>query len=106
EQEIAVPLALGASRGRLFRQLLMESALLATVGAALGMWLAQMLRQVLILALAAGKSDVSLSIETDWRVLLFITIVAALTCITFGAVPALRATQTEPLTAIRCDGST
>jgi len=104
EREIAVRLALGASRGRLFRQLLMESALLATVGAALGMWLAQMLRQVLILALSAERPEVSLSIETDWRVLLFITIVAALTCIAFGAVPALRATHTDPITAMKSGG--
>lgn len=104
EREIAVRLALGASRWRLFRQLLMESALLATLGAALGIGLAQMLSRVLILALSTERSAVSLAIETDWRVLLFVAMVAVFTCIACGAVPALRATQTEPITAMKSAG--
>jgi putative ABC transport system permease protein len=104
ERELAVRLALGASRGRLFRHLLMESALLASTGAALGMWLAQTLSRVLILALSTERSEVSLSIETDWRVFLFIAIVATFTCVAFGAVPALRATGTDPITAMKSGG--
>ena len=104
EPEIAVRLALGASRWRLFRQLLLESGLLAIVGAALGMGLAQFLSQVLIQSLSTERAAVTLSIDTDWRVLLFAALVAALTCIAFGAAPALRATQTDPITAMRSAG--
>ncbi len=104
EPEIAVRLALGASRWRLFRELLLESGLLAIAGAALGMGLAQFLTQVLIQSLSTEGAAVTLSIHTDWRVLLFAALVAAITCIAFGAAPALRATQTEPITAMRSAG--
>jgi predicted permease len=104
EPEIAVRLALGASRWRLFRELLLESGLLAITGAALGMGLAQFLSQVLIQSLSTESAAVTLSIDTDWRVLLFAALVAAITCIAFGAAPALRATQTEPITAMRSAG--
>ena len=104
EPEIAVRLALGASRWRLFRELLLESGLLAITGAALGMGLAQFLSQVLIQSLSTESAAVTLSIDTDWRVLLFAALVAAITCIAFGAAPALRATQTEPITAMRSVG--
>ena len=104
ESEIAVRLALGASRWRLFRELLLESGLLAIAGAALGMGLAQFLSQVLIQSLSTESAAVTLSIDTDWRVLLFAALVAAITCIAFGAAPALRATQTEPITAMRSAG--
>ena len=104
EREIAVRLAVGASRWRLFRQLLMESGLLSIVGAVLGTGLAQILTQVLIRSLSTERAAVSLSIDTDWRVLLFAALVATLTCIAFGVAPALRATQTEPITAMRSAG--
>jgi predicted permease len=104
EPEIAVRLALGASRWRLFRELLLESGLLAITGAALGTGLAQFLSQVLIQSLSTESAAVTLSIDTDWRVLLFAALVAAITCIAFGAAPALRATQTEPIAALRSAG--
>jgi predicted permease len=100
-REIAVRLALGASRGRLLRQLLAESGLLAAIGAGLGILLAQTLSGVLILAITPEGDRVNLRISTDWRVLLFTAAVALATCIVFGALPAMRATHAQPASAMK-----
>src|SRR6266581_427462 len=104
EHEVAVRLALGASRGRLLRQLLSESALLATIGTALGIYLAQFLSRILVWSLSTESGSVRLAVKTDWRVLLFAAGLAALTCAFFGAAPALRATSTEPAAAMKSRG--
>ena len=104
EREMAVRLALGASRLRLFRQLLAECGLLAAIGAALGIAVAQLLSRVLVWALSTESMSVKLRVEADWRVLLFALGVAALTCVAFGAAPAFRATRTEPITAMNVAG--
>lgn len=104
EREVAVRLALGASRGRLLRQLLTESGLVAAIGGTLGIGLAQLLSRVLVWSLSAESSSVNLPMETDWRVLLFAAAVAALTCVFFGVLPALRATKAEPVTAMKAGG--
>jgi len=102
EPEIAVRLALGASRGRLIRQLLAESGLLAAVGASLGVALAHALSRLLVWSVASegGRLD----LYTDWRVLLFTAAVAVLTCAVFGMAPALRATVTDPAAAMKAGG--
>jgi predicted permease len=104
EREMAVRLALGASRGRLLRQLLAETGLLAVMGAALGIGLAQSLSRFLVWALSTEDTEVNLRIATDWRVLLFAAGATALTCIIFGLVPALRATKAEPVAAMKAGG--
>ena len=90
-REIAVRLALGASRGRLLRQLLAESALLAAIGGGLGIALSQTLCRVLFWAILPEGQKTDLRIVTDWRVLLYAGAAAVLTCVVFGALPALRA---------------
>ena len=104
EREMAVRLALGASRTRLLRQLLVESGLLAGSGAALGILLADWLSRILVWSLSTDSDSVYLPLATDWRVLLFAASVAVLTCIVFGAAPALRATNTEPVSAMKTAG--
>jgi predicted permease len=104
EREIAVRLALGAARGRVMRQLLVESALLAVVGAALGIGLAEVLSRALVIALANGGDNVVLSTGMDWRVLLFAAGVAAVTCVVFGMAPSFRASGADPVTAMRSGG--
>jgi predicted permease len=89
--EIAVRLALGASRGRLIRQLLTESLLLAMAGAAFGVALASVASRWLVSLLVTADEPVSLDTGLDWRVLSFSLAVALVTCVLFGLAPALRA---------------
>src|SRR5262245_24820213 len=96
ELEIAVRQALGASRARLVRQLLVESLLLAAVGAALGAGLALSLSRLLVAFLSTSAYPVFLELAPDWRVLGFAAGLAVLTCLLFGLAPAIRATRKGP----------
>jgi putative ABC transport system permease protein len=96
EREIAVRLAIGASRSRLIRQLLVESLLLAFSGALLGALLAQGLSTYLVGFLTTTNSPIFVDLGTDWRLLGFTAALAILTCILFGLTPAIRATKTSP----------
>ncbi len=92
-REIAVRLALGASRPRLVRQLLIESVGLATLGAAVGLLFATWGTQALIATRPFGSGTLQLEAPLDWRVLGFTSVVALVTGIVFGLAPALRATR-------------
>ena len=93
EKEMGMRMAVGAGRGRLIRQLLAESLLLAAIGATLGAFLAHNLSQVLVGSLSTQRDPLFVDLGTDWRVLGFTTGLAVLTCILFGLAPALRATS-------------
>jgi predicted permease len=101
EREIAVRQAIGASRGRLVRQLLAESLLLAVLGAALGAVLAQTLSRGLVAFLTTTNNRLFVGLGTDWRVLGFTAALAVATCLLFGLLPALRATHLAPAAAMR-----
>jgi predicted permease len=102
QREMAIRMALGASRRRLLRQLLMASSLLAISGAAIGVALAQPLSQLLVALLNTSQDTIHLSIAADWRVLLFAAGVAVLTCIVFGTFPAMRGTSVDPVSSLKC----
>ena len=101
EREIAVRLALGASRLRVARQLLAESALIAIAGAGAGALLAQWLSRVLVASLATERERVFVEVSGDWRVFVFTALLAASTCLIFGLLPAIRATATSPGAAMK-----
>ncbi|MGC2422602.1 MAG: ABC transporter permease [Candidatus Acidiferrales bacterium] len=102
EKEISIRLAIGSSRGRLIRQLLTESMLLAVLGGALGILIASWSAKFLAALVTGSDSAVKLSIDS--RVLMFTAGISILTGILFGLVPALLASRMDLATPIK--GST
>jgi predicted permease len=92
ERDIALRLAIGASRGQVIQQLMTESLLLALAGAALALPLALELSR-LLLALLSTDASMFVDLSPDWRVFAFTAGLAALACLLFGMTPALRATR-------------
>jgi len=97
QKELSVRLSLGATRGRLVRQLLTESLLLAGIGGALGILVGYWGRQ--LLPGAAGRMT-----GLDWRILLFVLIVSCVTGVVFGIAPALRGTGMNVSSALKETG--
>jgi predicted permease len=95
QREIGIRLALGASRGRLIRQLLTESILLACVGGAIGVLLAFWTSDLLLHMVARGPNPVPLDVRLDARILAFTAGVSIFTGLLFGLIPALRATRVD-----------
>jgi len=102
-REIAVRSALGAARGRIIRQLLTESLVIALAGAALGTLLAVAGVRVLVAFLPAGFPRAS-EIRLDSTVFAFTLVVAILTGLLFGLVPALTASRTDLQQSLRESG--
>lgn len=104
EKEIAVRLAVGATRSRLIRQLLSESLLLAGLGAVFGALLARGLSQFLVSFLSTQSDPLFVNLGTDWRVLGFTAGLAVLTTVLFGLAPAMRATGVAPGAVLKAAG--
>ena len=108
QREIAVRLAMGASRGRVVRQWLTESVLLAIIATAAGLlialWAADSLR--LLYPPQPELSNIGPNLSLDWRVLGFATLVTALVTILFGGLPAFRAARIDVTTPLKEDGNT
>ena len=99
--ELGVRLALGASRGRLARQLLIESLIFAVLGAIGGLVIAQWSSQALVAQLSTPVQQIALDLSFDWRVMAFTAGVALVTASIFGTVPAFRSTRIAPLDVLK-----
>lgn len=102
--EISLRVALGASRGRLMRKVLVESLLLAIIGGALGVGIAYAgTKLILYLAFAVGGPNNYVPIEAtpSWPVLLFTLGISVLTGVAFGIAPAWMTSHTDPAEALR-----
>jgi predicted permease len=100
-REIAVRLALGASRWRIVRQLLVESVILGLAGGAAGLALAGWARDVLWAMRPPLLAYSSLRLDLDGRVLAYTFALAFVTAILFGLVPAWRATRADLVTDLK-----
>jgi len=95
QQEIAVRLSLGAARGRIVRQLLAESALLAAAGGAAGIALAYWATNLLLAMMSRGRGSIVLDVAPNARTLAFAAAVTSVTAVLFGLLPALGASRTD-----------
>lgn len=100
EKEIALRTAMGAERGRVIRQLLTESVLLAFLGGSLGILVAAEGLQLLKAALPPDTPRIT-DAQIDWRVLLFTVGLAVLTGLLFGLAPALHSSRTALVESLK-----
>ncbi len=101
QPEFGTRLALGASRWRITRQVLVESIALAGLGGVVGVGLAHWATRLLVVFISRGQTPVVLDVAPDARVLAFTTACAMLTGVLFGLAPALRATGLRMLPTVR-----
>jgi putative ABC transport system permease protein len=101
ERDMAVRLAIGASRWRLIRLVLGESLLLSIVGALVGAGLAQLLSRGLVTYLNSENHPISLDFKLDWRMFTFLLGISLITCLFFGLAAALRASGIPPGSAMK-----
>jgi predicted permease len=103
-REMAVRLALGASRGRLMRQLVTESLCLSMLGGFGGLGVALLMRAGLLHLLSDLSDAVTLPPAIDTRVLAFIFLLTLVAGLIIGVLPALRITRTAPSKSLREQG--
>lgn len=105
QKEIGVRMALGATRGRVIRQLMTENILLAVSGGLAGVllaWWSVLLLFPWVFARSDGRdfAKTAIKLSPDWRVLAFALFLSLLSGVVFGLIPALRAARTELVTVI------
>ena len=102
-KEVGIRVSLGASRGRIIRQMLTESVLLAALGGVAGAAIAVWAGRTLMALSLPLPVPVALDLTPDARVLTFALAVTILTGIVFGLAPALRASRADVVTALKVD---
>ena len=95
-REMALRASIGAGRGRLLQQVLVESSLLTLLASALGVLCATLAVPLIVGMLTTNENPVYLDAGIDWRVLMFVAALGGLTTVLFGLAPALRASVAMP----------
>ncbi|HZU23007.1 MAG TPA: ABC transporter permease [Terriglobales bacterium] len=103
KKEIAIRIALGATRGQVMRQVLAESVLLSTAGAALGLLVAHFSAELVVNYLGSSLPAVA-QISLDARVLAFTFVIAILSGVLAGAMPGWRLSKGDPNDALKQGG--
>jgi putative ABC transport system permease protein len=104
EHEMALRLSIGAGRGRLIQQVLIESALVAAAACLLGLVFARASAPAVVAMLAPAADPVQLDLRLDWRIAVVAAGLTVLTTALFGLAPALRASRIAPMTALKTGG--
>jgi predicted permease len=105
-REISVRLALGASNGRVVRQMLTESLCLSALGGSAGLLLGYLGRNILPHLLLSSWGPATLTTRFDWRVFAFTFVISVLTGLGFGAGPAWQAARTSLNAGLKDGGTT
>lgn len=100
-KELALRISLGASRGRIARQLMTESVFLGCSGGLVAWGLSLLLLRLLSQWRAPLGFPVQFNVEPDWRVFVFTCVVSILSALLFGVAPARRAWRTDPNSALK-----
>jgi putative ABC transport system permease protein len=100
-REIAVRLAVGATRGRLIRQLLTESLLVSLTGGAAGVFLASTINDAVRNIHLPSDITLLFDLRTDWRVLTFALLLSIATGILFSLIPALQSSKPQLVPALK-----
>jgi predicted permease len=101
QREIATRLAVGAARGRIVRQFLTESLVLAACAGALGVALAAWGSRALLRIAIPAAERLPVTLGLGWRLILFMIALSVTTSVLFGLVPALRATSPRRFVGVR-----
>jgi predicted permease len=99
-REIGLRLALGVSQGRLVRQLLVESVVLAALGGAAGMLVARAGTETLLRMASADGARLPVMVATDARLMTFVALVSLGACLLFGLAPAWQALRVDVLVSL------
>ncbi len=101
DREMALRISIGAGRGRLVQQVLIESALLSIASCALGALIAVVSAPRIVSMLSTSRSIVRLDLHLDWRLLAFVACAGGLVTFLFGLAPALRTSAVSPNDALK-----
>jgi putative ABC transport system permease protein len=104
EREMALRASIGAGRGRLIQQALIESGLLALTSCALGALLSAAATPQLVSMISRSTAAVRLDVQPDWHVFVFLGALSILMTVLFGLAPALHASAASPSDALRSGG--
>ncbi len=99
--EIAMRLALGAARDRIVRQLLTEGLMIAVAGGVVGILVGWFVLQLEPAVLPPMPVEVGLDLHIDWAIVLFTSLISFATVVVFGLFPALQASRTSLLPALK-----
>jgi predicted permease len=106
QKEIAIRLALGASRGSLIRLMMTESVVIAGLSGALGLLLSDWIASLLVTMLPFANIGAAIRTSPDWRMLGFTAALSILTALLAGITPALQATRPELAPALKNESRT